>query len=459
MTLRPDVHQPDNMVLKTQGTGLVPIDETLSPEATRAMILPELKSSSLISMGQLCDDNCLVILSKKKLTVLKDNKMVLEGTRNKKDDLWDIPIYKTTITESNYEEPKTHLGMYLSQKKTSNVNSIVEKIPRPPKPRRITHTLNHKVNLLSTQQCKKIIEQQKKHDNNSDLLRTAITPRHHKIGVIIRKKQTHCDLARYLHATCFSPVALAWEKAIKKNHFCTWPGLTPQLIKKNLPLTTATVQGHQHRQRQKLQSTKEAITKEQRVTKKFDTNNVPVSIKSRFLEFNDEPQENVFLPVSNTTDKINKVAYVLINKDNIKTAYQDLTGRFPIKSSRGNEYILIGYHYDANCILAHLIKDRTAQSITNAWEHLHQEFTNAGVLPDVWVLDNEISNDFKAALKNHNTAFQLVPPHSHRRNLAERAIQTWKNHFKAGLATTDLNFSLSEWDLLMPQANITLNLL
>ena len=85
-------------------------------------------------MGQLCDDDCLVILSKNKLTVLKDNKMVLEGTKNKNDDLWDIPIYKTTITESNYKEPKTHSGMYLSQKKPNNVNVIVEKTPQPPKP-------------------------------------------------------------------------------------------------------------------------------------------------------------------------------------------------------------------------------------------------------------------------------------------------------------------------------------
>ena len=53
----------------------------------------------------------------------------------------------------------------------------------------------------------------------------------------------------------------------------------------------------------------------------------------------------------------------------------------------------------------------------------------------------------------------MVPPHSHRRNLAERAIQTWKNHFKAGLATTDPNFPLTAWDHLVPQANITLNLL
>ena len=52
-----------------------------------------------------------------------------------------------------------------------------------------------------------------------------------------------------------------------------------------------------------------------------------------------------------------------------------------------------------------------------------------------------------------------MPPHSHRRNLAERAIQTWKNHFKAGLASTNPHFPLTKWDRLIPQANITLNLL
>ena len=32
-------------------------------------------------------------------------------------------------------------------------------------------------------------------------------------------------------------------------------------------------------------------------------------------------------------------------------AYMDLIGRFPYCSSRGNEYILVAYHYDANAIL------------------------------------------------------------------------------------------------------------
>lgn len=38
-------------------------------------------------------------------------------------------------------------------------------------------------------------------------------------------------------------------------------------------------------------------------------------------------------------------------------------------------------------------------------------------------------------------------------------MQTYKSYFKSGLVGTDLNFPLFEWDKLMPQANITLNLL
>ena len=67
----------------------------------------------------------------------------------------------------------------------------------------------------------------------------------------------------------------------------------------------------------------------------------------------------------------NQVAYVLIHKSTISTAYQDLTGRFPYKSSSGNEYVLIRYHYDANCIIGHPVKDHKAATLTKAWQNLH----------------------------------------------------------------------------------------
>lgn len=47
----------------------------------------------------------------------------------------------------------------------------------------------------------------------------------------------------------------------------------------------------------------------------------------------------------------------------------------------------------------------------------------------------------------------------HRQNAAEKAIQTWKNHFLAGLASLPKDFPIIHWCRLIPQANITLNLL
>ena len=52
-TIGPNVHQQDNTVLTTEGTGMIPIDDTLSLEAQKAMLLPRLKNASLISLGQL----------------------------------------------------------------------------------------------------------------------------------------------------------------------------------------------------------------------------------------------------------------------------------------------------------------------------------------------------------------------------------------------------------------------
>ena len=54
---------------------------------------------------------------------------------------------------------------------------------------------------------------------------------------------------------------------------------------------------------------------------------------------------------------------------------------------------------------------------------------------------------------------QLTPPHMHRINTPERAIRTYKNHLLAGIATCDPDFPITEWDRLIPAANITINLL
>jgi hypothetical protein len=65
----------------------------------------------------------------------------------------------------------------------------------------------------------------------------------------------------------------------------------------------------------------------------------------------------------------------------------------------------------------------------------------------------------KTYLHQQNITFQLVPPYSHRRNSAERAIISFKDHLIAGLCSTDKSFPMHLWDRLLPQAVITLNML
>lgn len=62
-------------------------------------------------------------------------------------------------------------------------------------------------------------------------------------------------------------------------------------------------------------------------------------------------------------------------------------------------------------------------------------------------------------MAENEVTYQLVPPHVHQANIAERAIQAFKSHFKAILASVNPDFPLALWDLLLPQAVITLNLL
>jgi hypothetical protein len=52
-------------------------------------------------------------------------------------------------------------------------------------------------------------------------------------------------------------------------------------------------------------------------------------------------------------------------------------------------------------------------------------------------LDNEFSKNFKKFIRKNNMTHKLVPPDCHHRNMAERAIQIFKNHVVAILSGVD----------------------
>ena len=73
-------------------------------------------------------------------------------------------------------------------------------------------------------------------------------------------------------------------------------------------------------------------------------------------------------------------------------------------------------------------------------------------------LDNEI-NELKSP-ENYFTTEKIMiqcPPGQHRSNIAERSIQTFKNHANATLATADPLFPLVLWDRLLPEMELCLN--
>ena len=204
----------------------------------------------------------------------------------------------------------------------------------------------------------------------------------------------------------------------QKQSFLSWPGLTVKLVKKYLDPSVTTAKGHLRQEQQGLQSTHadSTLTVNRKVTEEEDTSpTIDRGIKST-----------------------NAVIYAVVRSDN--KAYMDLCGRFPYVSSRGNKYIMIGYHYEANAILGLALKNRQAKTLTNGWKYLHNLFTTKGLKPTTWVLDNETSAELHTAMEKYKTTFQLVPPHIHRANAAEKAIQTFKSHFKPGLSSLNADY-------------------
>ena len=88
---------PNADIIWSTHTGDLPIKEleSLSRTAIRAHVIPNIHHS-LISVGVLCDDDCLVAFHKRHAYVIKNNKILLRGDRVP-NGLWTLR--PTTATE------------------------------------------------------------------------------------------------------------------------------------------------------------------------------------------------------------------------------------------------------------------------------------------------------------------------------------------------------------------------
>jgi hypothetical protein len=117
------------------------------------------------------------------------------------------------------------------------------------------------------------------------------------------------------------------------------------------------------------------------------------------------------------------------------------------------------YHYEPNAILALPISGFSDDVIFQAYKAIYEMIELKGFVIRFNIMDNQASKVIKKFLTPKQCELMLVEPNNHRVNAAERAIQTFKDHFVSALATTDSDFPLQLWDRLTQQVVTTLNLL
>jgi hypothetical protein len=115
-------------------------------------------------------------------------------------------------------------------------------------------------------------------------------------------------LVHYLHKALFSPTKSAMLQAVKDGHLITWPGLTEDAINKHLKMTPATGMGHMNQRRQNIRSTSK------------------------------EPIEKQPTPDTDLGTKTHLMYAVVVDQGQL---YTDLTGKFPVRSSKGNSYVMV----------------------------------------------------------------------------------------------------------------------
>ena len=102
--------------------------------------------------------------------------------------------------------------------------------------------------------------------------------------------------------------------------------------------------------------------------------------------------------------------------------------------------MLVAYHYDANNILTTPLKDRTGPSILSGITKIHDKISRRRLTPKLHIMDKEVSEDLKKYFEDSDIQFQMVPPHMHLQNDAERDVKTFKNRFLSDLCTVELLF-------------------
>ena len=117
--------------------------------------------------------------------------------------------------------------------------------------------------------------------------------------------------------------------------------------------------------------------------------------------------------------------------------YIDQTGKFPHRSIRGNRYQVILQEIDCKSTWIEPMKNKTEGGMILSWHRSLERMKEQGILPTHQLMDNEISTAYVLEIKETSMTYQIVHPYDHHHNMAEKSIQTWKNHFLGLVSGTE----------------------
>ena len=79
----PTVQFPNNKTMIVTRTGNTPLSSSLITHTKKVHIFDGKPSASLISLGQLCDYDCVAIFDKNEINIIKVKTLILKGQRSK----------------------------------------------------------------------------------------------------------------------------------------------------------------------------------------------------------------------------------------------------------------------------------------------------------------------------------------------------------------------------------------
>jgi hypothetical protein len=134
----------------------------------------------------------------------------------------------------------------------------------------------------------------------------------------------------WYHASAGFPTKATFIDTVRNGNYSTWPKLTVTLINRYFPDSDETIKGHLKEQHQGIRSTKQVA-----LEKIIENEELRIKIEGEGSPFHQTPiskTHEAFFRVEELTDSI----------------HTDQTGAFPFTSQRGNRYIMVAIHLDAN---------------------------------------------------------------------------------------------------------------